>query len=136
MREFFQENSSLWGESVNRLSSLAGQQQESEAAQIILSIVPLVAVVFGCTLFFFFLFWNYRLRKLMIQNGQPYRLPFDDLRLWVLLLGLLALMAGIPIASLFYFIEGFSYILLGGLIPLFTGVGLILFYVYSRRKEQ
>lgn len=107
----------------------------SAAAQIILSVVPLVGIVFGATLLFFFLLWNYKLRKELIRTGLYQPVNIHSLRLLTLLAGITTLAVGIPMTIVFAAIEGISYTILGGLIPACIGTGLIAFYAISRRSD-
>jgi len=47
-------------ERLNALLAEQPQTAENPAAQILLSLVPLTGVIFGCVLLFFFLLWQYR----------------------------------------------------------------------------
>lgn len=104
------------------------------AAQIILSVVPLVGIVFGAALLFFFLLWNYKLRKELIRTGSYQPVNIHNVRLLTLLAGITTLAVGIPMTIVFALIEGISYTILGGLIPACIGIGLVIFYAVSRRS--
>lgn len=118
------------------LQQQSAPSAETGAAQILLSLVPVIGIVFGSTLLFFFLFWNYQLRREMIRTNQYRQTSIATLRLFALFVGLLSLCVGLPMTGLFLAIEGISYVVLGGLVPLFAGLGLLVFYVASRKKEQ
>ncbi|MCB1318607.1 MAG: hypothetical protein KDK34_00055 [Leptospiraceae bacterium] len=118
------------------LQQQSAPSAETGAAQILLSLVPVIGIVFGSTLLFFFLFWNYQLRREMIRTNQYRQTSIATLRLFALFVGLLSLCVGLPMTGLFLAIEGISYVVLGGLVPLFAGLGLLQFYVASRKKEQ
>lgn len=105
------------------------------AVQIILSLVPLAGIIFGSTLIFFFLLWNYKLRKELIRSGQYRSTSVRNLRILALLTALMSIAAGIPLTLLFWAINGISYVLLGGLIPLFVGIGLLVFYILAVQQE-
>ena len=113
----------------------AGPSGSTAAAQIMLSLVPMLGIVFGATLVFFFLFWNYRLKRELIRTNQYTHTTVRTLRMFSLLIGLLSIAVGLPLTFLFLAVEGISYALLGGLIPMFTGIGLLVFYGASRTKE-
>ena len=102
------------------------------AAQVIVSIIPIVGIVFGGIIIFFYLLWRYRQNVWQIKNGTY--TPHDfDLRLFALLAGLLLAFVGFVLSVLFIIIEGISYAVLGGLIPFALGVSLLVFYQLSKR---
>ena len=102
----------------------------SPAAQVVITVIPIVGIVIGGTIVFFYLLWRHHEVKLQIQKGTytPRKL---NLKLFSLLTGLLLCCIGTILSLLFFLIEGISYTLLGGLIPLAVGVGLLLFYRLS-----
>jgi hypothetical protein len=100
----------------------------SIAAQIIITIIPIVGIVMGGIVLFFFLYWNYKQRLLMIEKGQNYRREFD-LNSFSLFSGLVLTSIGTCLVIFFLILEGFTYPVLSGLIPLALGVSLIVFYV-------
>jgi len=102
------------------------------AAQIILSIVPLLGVVLGVTMLFFFLLWRYKITKELIKSGHYTRTTFRNFRGFSLLLGCISAAAGLPMTILFYALEGTSYLLLGGVLPLAAGIGLVVFVFLSK----
>lgn len=108
---------------------------QSSAADIIISLVPMLGVIFGSALLFFFLLWRYKLTKEMIRNGSYEPGFFKNLRLLSLLLGSVSISVGLPMTILFFVIEGVSYSVLGGLMPLSAGIGLLLFYGISHKKK-
>ena len=118
----------------NKLSALETVKHDSAAAQVILAIVPLVGTAFGVTLLFFFFLWQYRLKKELIRSNQYERNTGKNLKDLVLLSGVLCTAVGLPMTILFGFMEGFSYAISGGLIPLSTGIGLIAFYIIKRSE--
>jgi hypothetical protein len=107
----------------------------SHTADVILSIVPMVAVVFGSVLLFFLIFYNYRIRREKIRQQIPTESAFDHLRFISLLAGCLSFSAGIPLTLFFVFTNPGNPGILGGLIPLSAGTGLIVFYYLSQRKS-
>tara|TARA_B100001778_G_scaffold319945_1_gene309908 strand:+ start:529 stop:921 length:393 start_codon:yes stop_codon:yes gene_type:complete len=109
--------------------------ESSEAAQIIISVVPLLGVILGATLLFFFFLWNYKLKKELIRAGQYQYQSLKSVRMFALLIGIISFAVGLPMTMLFGAVEGVSYSLLGGLIPSFVGIGLIVFYVVSRKRD-
>lgn len=106
----------------------------SQTADIILAIVPMIAVVFGSVLFFFLLLYNYRLRKEKIKMQLKTESALEHLRFISLLAGCLSFTAGIPLTLFFVFTSPSNPGILGGLIPLFSGVGLIAFFYLSHKK--
>ncbi len=102
------------------------------AAQVLVSLVPMLGVIFGSTLLFFFLLWQYRLRKELIRTNQYVPTFFPHIRSLSLLFGSLSVAAGLPLTLLLFMIDGLTYGLLEGLIPLSVGGGLFLFYYLHR----
>lgn len=100
----------------------------SAAAQVIVTIVPIVGIVFGCTVIFFYLYWSYKQKMLLIEKGNFKKNEFD-LDSFSLFSGLVLLFLGASMVLFFLVKEGFSYALLSGLIPLAVGISLILFFV-------
>jgi hypothetical protein len=128
-------------ESVDRLTELmraqgGGAAAVSTAPEIILSLVPLLGVVFGCVLLFFFILWQYRIRREMIRAGQHQPMFLSNIRMLSLLIGLLGVSAGLPMTILFVLIDGVTYALLGGLLPFFAGLGFLVFYVLTRTRAH
>ncbi|MBS7310233.1 MAG: hypothetical protein MJ184_04830 [Treponema sp.] len=100
----------------------------SETAQVIISIIPIVGIAIGGIVVFFYILWHHHEVKLRITNGNYKTRPFD-LQTFSLLTGLLLTAIGFMLTLLFAIVEkGFSYVLLGGLIPLAIGVSLLIFY--------
>lgn len=126
-------------ESLERLTAALEHQQASpasEASQVLLSLVPVLGVVLGCTLLFFFFLWQYRIRRELIRTGQYTPVFVTNIRVLSLLIGLLAIFSGLPMTVLFYLLEGVSYALLGGVLPLFAGIAFLLFYYLSFHRTQ
>jgi hypothetical protein len=103
------------------------QISSSPAAQVIIAIIPIVGIVMGSVVIFFYLLWNHRRRILFIKAGH-YNRPDFDLLSFSLLAGLLLGSVGAALTVLLVIIEGASYGLLGGIIPLSMGVGLLVYY--------
>lgn len=106
------------------------QNVPSVAVNIIVSVIPIVGIVMGGVVIFFYLFWSHRQRMLMIEKGLLTRRHFD-LRLFSLLLGLVLMGIGASLTLFFLLKEGLAYSVLSGLIPLGIGVSLLLFFVVS-----
>ena len=49
----------------------------STAAQVIISIIPIVGIVMGSVVVFFYILWNYKLKKTILETGKYERRPFD-----------------------------------------------------------
>lgn len=109
--------------------------QTGSAAQILLALVPVIAIVFGSALLFFFVLWNYKLKRELIKSGQYTHTTVQNLRMLSLLMGIMSTAVGFPMTILFSIIEGINYMLLGGVIPMFVGIGLLVFYIFSRKSE-
>ena len=104
------------------------------AAQIILSLVPIVGIVMGAVLAFFYLLWAHREKVRLIERGL-YEQRRLDLDTFCLLAGLLLLSVGAVLSVLFIVVEGASYALLGGLIPFAAGISLLLFFMLRRNRD-
>jgi hypothetical protein len=118
------------------------EQLTSAAAQVIITVIPIVGIVMGAVVVFFFLLWNYRRQILLIKAGN-YNRPAFDLLSFSLLAGILLLGVGAMLTvflSMVTFTYGLSgavetgriYGLLGGIIPLAMGIGLLVFFKLKR----
>jgi hypothetical protein len=107
----------------------------SSTAQILIAIIPIVGIVMGSIVIFFYLLWNHRQKTLLIKAGQYKREKFDFYS-FSLLSGLLLSTVGIALTVLLIIIEGASYGLLGGIIPLSMGIGLFIHYIIKRRERH
>jgi len=103
----------------------------SSAAQVIISIIPIVGIVMGSVVIFFYLLWNHKRRILLIQAGQ-YRRPEFDLLSFSLLAGLLLGSLGLAMTIFLALALGINFGLLGGIIPLAIGIGLLAYYGIKR----
>jgi hypothetical protein len=106
-------------------------QGYSSAAQLIIAIIPIVGIVMGSVVIFFYLLWNHRRRTLLIKAGQ-YRRPNFDLLSFSLLTGLLLGIVGLTLTVFLAVVGGANYGLLGGIIPLSIGAGLLVYYGIKR----
>ncbi|GHV70712.1 hypothetical protein AGMMS49928_19540 [Spirochaetia bacterium] len=97
------------------------------AAQVIIAIIPIVGIVMGAVVVFFYLLWNHKRRTLLIQAGQ-YRRPEFDLLSFSLLAGLLLGSVGLALTVFLAIALGLNFGLLGGIIPLAIGIGLLVYY--------
>ena len=103
------------------------EKMSSSAAQVIISIIPIVGIVMGSVVVFFYLLWNYKCRTLLIKAGQ-FRRPDFDLLSFSLLTGLLLSTVGLALTIFLIITLGANFGLLGGIIPLAVGIGLVVFY--------
>ena len=99
----------------------------SSAAQVIVSIIPIVGIVMGSVVVFFYLLWSHRRRTLLIKAGQFQR-PEFDLLTFCLLTGLLLTSIGFALTLFLAITLGKHFGLLGGIIPLSVGVGFLVYY--------
>ncbi len=102
------------------------------AAQVILAIIPIVGIVMGAVVIFFYILWRHRQIVRQIERGG-YKRPVFDLYLFSVLAGFLLTGLGLVLSLLFLVIEGVSYTLLGGLIPFALGISLLAFFFATRR---
>lgn len=103
------------------------QSMTSAAAQVIISLIPIVGIGIAGILVFFWLLWHHRETKLRIKAGSytPHRF---NLKAFSLLTGLLLVGVGLILTVMFSILEGRSWDVLGGLIPFIIGAMLIVFY--------
>ncbi|EMJ99646.1 hypothetical protein AB3N61_01130 [Leptospira sp. WS58.C1] len=99
----------------------------------ILYSIPIVGIIFGWLLLFFLFFWWYRQRMAIIKAGLYQKEKFD-LRLYSFFLGLILTFVGVALSVTFILVLGKSLAMLGGLVPLGTGLGLLCYYKWSPRK--
>jgi hypothetical protein len=107
----------------------------SSAAEVIIAIIPIVGIVMGSVVVFFYLLWNHKRKMLLLKAGQNTRTDFDLLS-FSLLTGLLLVSVGISLTIFLAIAKGSGYGLLGGIIPLSLGVGLLIFYGIHRRNKN
>ena len=103
------------------------------AAQIIVTIIPIVGIVMGCGVVFFYLLWNHKQKMLMIERGINKRIPFD-FDTFSLFTGFVLTGIGAALTFFFWVKEGVDYSLLGGLMPLSIGISMSLFYMASKNR--
>lgn len=99
----------------------------SPAAQVIVSIIPIVGIVIGGIIIFFHLLWRHYQITLSIKTGN-FKPVYFNLKLFSLLAGLLLAGVGFVLSILFLLMNGLSYALLGGLVPFVLGISFIIFY--------
>jgi len=110
------------------------EQISSSAAQVIISIIPIVGIVMGSVVVFFYLLWSYKCRALLIKAGQFQRPKFDLLS-FSLLTGLLLCAVGLALTVFLAIALGVNFGLLGGIIPLAIGTGLLVYYGIKRNAR-
>jgi len=108
----------------------------SPTAQLMITIIPIVGIVTGGIITFFFLLWTHRQRMAQIERGlAPRRLI--DLRTFSLLVGILTAAVGLVLTIVHLALGQGGYGLLGGMIPLAVGLGFLTFYrVYDSPSEK
>ncbi|MDR1625693.1 MAG: hypothetical protein LBT33_04055 [Spirochaetia bacterium] len=104
----------------------------SRAAQVLVAMIPIVGIVMGSVVVFFWLLWGHRRKTLMIRQGVKAEAVFD-IQTFSLLAGLLNLVVGFVLTVFFLAKDGFEYSLLGGLIPLAIGTSLTAFCFFHRK---
>ena len=103
------------------------------SAQILIAALPLVAVVLLTVLTFFFMLWDYRHKRLLVERGgTPVPRNLDEK---LLLIGIVALFVGVGLLVFFALKTGLSDALLGGIIPTTAGLGIITYYVLVQRRK-
>ncbi len=104
----------------------------STSAQIIMSVVPILGVICSCVVLVVFIRWYFRFQTHLLKEGQ-YKgsVHVDELNAHslLLLLGIVSSFLGLPIGILFYMVNGVSYSVLNGIIPFFSGLGMITYYI-------
>lgn len=106
------------------------------ASQIIVSIIPIVGIVMGAVVIFFYLLWSHKERAILMERGLYERSDFD-LNTFCLLAGLLLTGVGTALTVVLALMNGLGYEVLGGAIPLAVGVSFLVFYGLkaARRRE-
>lgn len=107
----------------------------TSAAQVLFAVLPIVGIVMGSVIAFFYLLWTHREKVRLIERGL-YAPKKMDLAAFCLLSGLLLTSVGLVLTVLFVVLEGASYSLLGGLIPLASGVSFLAFYMLRRNRTS
>jgi hypothetical protein len=110
------------------------EQTPSTVAQVIISIIPIVGIVMGSVVVFFYLLWNHKRRTLLIKAGQ-FKRPDFDLLSFSLLAGLLLTTVGLALTVFLAIALGVNFGILGGIIPLAVGIGLLIYYGIKRSDK-
>ena len=103
------------------------EQTSASAAQVIIAIIPIVGIVMGSVVVFFYLLWYHKRQTLLIKAGQ-FKRPDFDLLTFSLLTGLLLGVVGLALTIFLIIALGINFGLLGGIIPLAVGIGLLTYY--------
>ena len=112
------------------------EQITSPAAQVIISLIPIVGITIGGLVIFFALLWNHHEKKQQIKSGEKAKSTFNY-RASTLLSGILLTGIGFMLTVFFALFDGVSPSLLGGLIPFTIGICLLLFYkIYDWKIES
>jgi len=104
-------------------------------AQVLIAILPIVAVVSVSVLLFFFLLWRHREIMCRIKANDS-SLHVFNFKVFSLLCGILLTALGVVLTPIFLFSLKNVYSLLGGLIPLSLGIGLLLFYKAVKNNKD
>lgn len=108
---------------------------KSSAAQVIIATIPIVGIVMGSVVAFFYLLWGHKRKTLLIKSGQ-YKRPAFDISLFSLFAGLLLGGVGLCLTLFLVITTQTKMGLLGGVIPLSIGVSLLLFFVIERHTKK
>lgn len=103
----------------------------SDSYKVVIYLVPIFGIVFGCTLLFFVFYWWYKQRIELIRSGL-YKPSEFNLRAYSFFLGLLLTFTGLVLSIVFIIVLGKSTAVLGGLVPLAVGLSLLTFYKFHR----
>ncbi|MBQ2314282.1 MAG: hypothetical protein II187_05200 [Treponema sp.] len=101
-------------------------QSLTPAAQVIIAIIPVVSIFLAAVLIFFVTLWRHHETKLRILKGTYTPQKFNA-KAFTLLTGLCLAGIGLVLAVMFFLLEGLSWGMLSGLIPLAAGVAFLIF---------
>ena len=107
----------------------------STAAQVLITVIPIVGIVTGGIVLFFFLYWHHKQKVLIIEKGQYRKIEFD-FDTFSLFAGLLLTSIGACLMIFFLILEGFTYPVLSGLIPFSLGVSLLVFFIIRVNTDK
>lgn len=107
----------------------------SEAVQILITVIPIVGMVAGSAVLFFFLYFNHKQKMLLIEKGLYQKISFD-FDAFSLFTGFLLSGAGAALTLFFLLKDGISYGLIGGLVPLGLGISFILYYFVKLKTTK
>lgn len=106
----------------------------SEAVQILITVIPIVGIVAGSVVMFFYLYFNHKQKILLIEKGLYQKIEFD-FDTFSLFTGFLLLGVGAALTLFFILKDGISYALIGGLVPLAVGMSFIIYYVVKLKTR-
>ena len=118
------------------LQSASAGSGLTTAAQVLIAAIPIVSVSVLAVLSFFVILWDYRKQRLLIERGlTPKPKNIDDK---LLLIGIVALFVGVGLLVFFGLKTGLSNSLLGGIIPTASGMGIMTYYIliHSLKKKR
>lgn len=107
----------------------------NNTAQILITVLPIVAIVALTILLFFFLLWRHRETMCLIKMNN-YKEHIFNYKVFSLLAGIILSAVGLVLTIVFLFASKNMYSLLGGLIPLVLGIGLLIFYTIIKNKKD
>jgi hypothetical protein len=107
----------------------------STAVQILIVVIPIVGIVMGSIVVFFYLLWRHKQNLRMIEKGMQPATSFD-LKSFSLVAGLVTAGVGFVLSVFFVLTDGAAYSLLGGLIPLAVGLSLLAFYLLRNNETR
>jgi hypothetical protein len=117
------------------VSSKEEEVDKSGAVQVIIALIPIVGIVMGSIVVFFYLLWEHKRKTMLIEAGL-YSRPTFDLFSFSLFTGILLLSVGIALTVVFAVALGLSLGLLGGVLPLALGIGLLVYYTIKRSDKK
>ena len=105
------------------------------AAQVIMSLFPIIGVIMATFLLFFYILWHHKQTVLLIKTGmyKPSKMDFLNI---CLLSGILLLVLGLALTIFFISIERRDYTLLLGLLPFSIGLSLLIYYKLSDKTKK
>jgi len=125
---------SSWIVSAALLETTRGWPRLGSTAQVLIASIPVVAVALLAVLTFFFILWDYKKHRAMIERGiAPKPRNLDDK---LLLIGIVSLFVGIGLLLFFSLKTGLSNSLLGGIIPTASGMGIITYYILIQQLKK
>ena len=125
---------SSWIVSAALLETTRGWPRLGSTAQVLIASIPVVAVALLAVLTFFFILWDYKKHRAMIERGiAPKPRNLDDK---LLLIGIVSLFVGIGLLVFFSLKTGLSNSLLGGIIPTASGMGIITYYILIQQLKK
>ncbi len=113
-----------------------GNEHVVPAAQVIMSLFPIIGVVMATFLLFFYILWHHKQTVMLIRQGgyAPSKLDFLNI---CLLSGILLSVLGIALTVFFIIIKRRDHTLLIGLLPFSIGLSLLIYYkIASKNREK